>query len=129
MISLILGGIGILLPGLPTTPFVLLAAGLLLRSSDSLYRKLLKNRIFGKYIHRYMKHKGMTLRSKIGSITLMWSMIAFSVYRVDSLHFRIAVILVGLIGTYVMGFRLKTLAPFTDGEDSLSQPDGSPPED
>ena len=46
-----LGFLGIFTPGLPTTPFLLLAAGCYVRSSDSLYSWLLQHKLFGKYIH------------------------------------------------------------------------------
>jgi uncharacterized protein len=106
---LLLAGIGIVLPGLPTTPFVLLAAALFLRSSDTLYNKLLKNRIFGKYLRRYMEQKGMTLKGKISSLILMWIMISLSVYRVENIYFRAVVILLGFIGSAVMLFYIKTV--------------------
>lgn len=109
VLCLLLAGIGIVLPGLPTTPFVLLAAALFLRSSDSLYKNLLKNRIFGKYLQRYMEQKGMTLKEKISSLLLMWVMISLSVYKIENIYFRVSVLILGLIGTGVMGFYIKTV--------------------
>jgi len=101
-LCLALGTFGIILPGLPTTPFVLLAAGLFVRSSDRLYGRLLESRIYGRYLRKYMEKKGMSLRVKITSVLLMWSMITLSVLMVDSSLIRGIIILLGLTGTVVM---------------------------
>jgi uncharacterized membrane protein YbaN (DUF454 family) len=116
-LSLGLGGIGIILPGLPTTPFVLLSAGLFLRSSETLYVKLQSNRVFGKYLRQYSKDKGMSLRVKLISILMMWSMIGLSAYRISHLHFRLTLLVLGLTGTIVMGFIVKTVKPKGDSSD------------
>lgn len=116
MFFLLLAGIGIVLPGLPTTPFVLLAAALFLKSSDTLYNKLLENRVFGKYLRRYMEQKGMTLKGKIISLILMWMMISLSIYRVENIYFRVSVFILGLIGTAVMGFYIDTVLPDEDSQ-------------
>lgn len=109
LVSLMLGGIGIVLPGLPTTPFVLLAAALLFRASDTLYQRLLRNRIFGKYIKRYRERKGMSLRAKTINLILMWVMISLSVYRIEDRLFRIPVVLLGITGTLVILFFIRTV--------------------
>ncbi|MBN2520866.1 MAG: YbaN family protein [Bacteroidales bacterium] len=109
-ISLTLGIIGLFIPGLPTTPFILLTAGLYIRSSDKLYSRLVTSPLIGQYINRYQKNKGMTKKQKIYSISLMWIMIFNSViFLIQSAVTRIIVIIVGLTGTYVMGFIVKTI--------------------
>jgi len=102
---LILGVIGIFVPGLPTTPFLLLTAALYIRSSEKLYRKLISNRVLGPYIHNYRKNKGMTRKQKVFAIVLMWLMISVSVvFFIASPTIRYLLAGVGLIGTVVMGF-------------------------
>lgn len=109
-ISLCLGVIGIFIPGLPTTPFLLLTAALYIRSSDFLYNKLISNRILGKYIRNYSEKKGISLRVKIYSISIMWLMITLSTrFLIDLYWVDILVIFIGFIGTIVMGFVLKTV--------------------
>ncbi|MFX0186460.1 MAG: YbaN family protein [Candidatus Hodarchaeota archaeon] len=71
-ISLILGIIGIVLPILPTTPFLLLAAACFARSSERFYNWLLNNRFLGSYIRNYKEGKGMPKKIKIFTISLLW---------------------------------------------------------
>lgn len=100
-ISLSLGVIGIVVPGLPTTPFVLLAAWLFIRGDETLHRWLSEHRIFGKYLQAYAK--GVSKQVKWRISFFMWGMIALScsLFLEDWL-FRLVVILAGCIGTLVV---------------------------
>ena len=72
-LSLIAGIAGIFVPGLPVTPFLLLTAGLYVRSSQKLYDRLISNRFVGSYISDYRKNNGMTLKSKLLAVAMMAS--------------------------------------------------------
>ena len=72
LISLGLGILGAFLPVLPTTPLLLLAAALFLRSNKRLYDWLMNHPRLGTYISNFMEHKSIPLRVKIVSITLLW---------------------------------------------------------
>jgi len=103
-LSLCIGLIGIFIPGLPTTPFLLLTAALYIRSSDKLYRKVVENRFIGSYVIKYQTNKGMTRSDKIYAISLMWIMIAIScILFIDSNLINLIILMVGVIGTIVMG--------------------------
>ena len=102
--------IGIFLPGLPTTPFLILAAYFYIRSSNKLYNWLINNKILGVYIKGYLSGKGMPLRAKIISLMLMWIFGSFAVLLgiPDSLFFvKIIVFIILLIGTIFL-LRVKT---------------------
>lgn len=71
-ICMALGVIGIFLPLLPTTPFLLLSAALYVRSSDKLYQWLIHQKYLGEYIRNFREHKAIPLRAKIISITMVW---------------------------------------------------------
>lgn len=71
-ISLVLGIIGIFLPLLPTTPFLLLTAALFFRSSPRLYNWLIRQKYLGLYIRNFREHKAIPLHAKITSISLIW---------------------------------------------------------
>ncbi|MFO7574792.1 MAG: YbaN family protein [Bacteroidales bacterium] len=109
-ISLGIGVVGIVVPGLPTTPFLLLTAGLYMRSSDRLYNWLLSTRVCGARIKRWQEKKGMTRREKVLTILMMWSMISVSVvFLLSSSEGRLIVISLGIVGTVVMGFVIRTI--------------------
>lgn len=108
-VSLGLGVLGIFVPGLPTTPFLLLTASLYMRSSKRLYKKLISNKLLGPYLTEFYEKKGMTVKDKIRAISLMWTMIIIStVFFIENIKIDIIIILIGLIGTIVMGFIVKS---------------------
>lgn len=92
-----LGILGIFLPLLPTTPFFLLAAACYARSSKRFYHWLLNNKWFGKYIKNYREGKGIPIKLKILSISLLWFSIIISSFLIgDKLFVRIILILIAI---------------------------------
>lgn len=72
LLSLGLGTLGILLPVLPTTPFLLLSGYCFIRSSDRLYHWLIHHRIFGRYVYNYMTHKAVKKGTKTTALLFLW---------------------------------------------------------
>ena len=72
LISLGLGILGAFLPVLPTTPFLLLAATLFLKSDQRLYDWLMNHPRLGPYIRNFLEHKAIPLRVKVVSVSLVW---------------------------------------------------------
>ncbi|WP_052180719.1 YbaN family protein [Alistipes sp. ZOR0009] len=104
-ISLGCGIVGIVVPGLPTTPFVLLAAWFYVRSSERLHQKLIGNPFFGRYIANY--ERGLSRKSKYRIFILMWMMIILSTSLfIYSWPVRLVVVAAGVIGTGVV-WRIK----------------------
>jgi uncharacterized membrane protein YbaN (DUF454 family) len=111
-LSLVIGVIGIVVPGLPTTAFLLLSAWLYLKSSPRLYNKLISSKYLGPYILEFQEKKGMTKRTKIHAIGTMWVMITVScVFFIKSLTIIVFVLGLGIVGTVVMGFIVRTVDP------------------
>ena len=81
-VSLILGVIGVFMPVLPTTPFLLLSAALYFRSSPRLYEWLLAHPHLGTYIRNFREHKAIPLRVKIVSVTLVWVTLLYCAFGV-----------------------------------------------
>ena len=81
-VSLAFGAIGIFLPILPTTPFLLLSAACYLRSSERMHKWLLGNRWFGEYIKNYQAGRGIPLKTKIVAMTFLWAAILYSSFFV-----------------------------------------------
>ena len=96
--SLVLGAIGIVVPLLPTTPFLLLAAACYMRGSESLYNWLINHRLFGPYIKNYREGKGISLKLKIVLIVLIWITIPLSAFFiVDNLIVRVILFAIAVI--------------------------------
>lgn len=99
ILSVILGVVGIFVPGLPTTPFILLSSWLFYKSSPQLHDRLHLSPL-GKYIRRYESRKGVTWLSKFVSIGCMWIMVCISAFVViENIHLRILLLVLGGIGT------------------------------
>jgi uncharacterized membrane protein YbaN (DUF454 family) len=81
-ISLGLGTIGIFIPVLPTTPFLLISAACYMRSSERLLNWLLNNRWFGKYIKNYQEGRGIPKTTKIIALSFLWITILYSTFFV-----------------------------------------------
>ena len=103
-----LGAIGIVLPLIPTTPFLLLAAACYARGSERFYNWLLNNKYFGSYIRDYREGRGIPLKAKITAIILIWVTIGLSaVFFVPLLPVQILLfVIAGVITTYLL--RLPT---------------------
>jgi len=107
-ISTVIGIVGIFVPILPTTPFLLLAAACYLRSSRKFYNWLLNNRFFGAYVRSYLQGRGMPLKIKVLTILLLWVTIACSsIFAVQALIIRVILVLVA-IGVTVHIILIKT---------------------
>jgi len=78
-ICVVIGVIGIFIPILPTTPFLLLATACYLRSSQRFHSWLMNNRVFGVYIRNYTEGRGMPIKVKLFTITLLWVTIGISI--------------------------------------------------
>jgi uncharacterized membrane protein YbaN (DUF454 family) len=106
-----LGLLGVILPVLPTTPFLLLAAILFSNSSEKFLHWLLTNKLCGGYIRNYREGKGMLLKQKILTISLLWLTIGSSaIFFVDTLWVRIVMGVVA-IGVTTHLVRVKTYRP------------------
>jgi len=93
----VLGIIGIILPVMPTTPFLLMAAAFYARSSAKLYHWLMHNRWFGNYIRNYREGHGIPLRAKIFAISMLWLSIGSSViFAIENHYIRIFLIIVAI---------------------------------
>ena len=103
-IAVILGTIGVVVPGLPTTPFVLLASWCFYKSSPRLQAWLLQS-FLGKYIRDYKEKGGLTMRKRLYIIALMATMVSVSIiFFIPNRTVDIIVGVAGLIGCIVVGF-------------------------
>jgi uncharacterized protein len=110
-LSVFLGVLGIILPLLPTTPFLLLAAFFFARSSDRFLHWLLTNRWFGKYIRNYREGRGIPAREKAISLILLWLTISTSAfYFIENMWIRLLLFAIAAaVTTHLL--RVKTYRP------------------
>lgn len=84
-LCVVLGIIGVFLPLLPTTPFLLLASWCFARGSERLHRWLLSHRVFGDYLRNFEAGRGIPLRAKIVATVLLWSSLLMAMGRFEGL--------------------------------------------
>ena len=107
-LSIILGVIGIFLPLLPTTVFLLLAAACFARSSEHFHNWLLSHPYLGDYIKLYLDGKGIPFKAKIYILIVMWVTILTSIYFVPILMVKVLLPFIALgVSVYIM--RMPTL--------------------
>ncbi|MGB9664424.1 MAG: YbaN family protein [Ignavibacteria bacterium] len=98
-----LGLIGVFVPGLPTTIFMILAAYCFIRTNEKLYNWVVNNKIFGQKVKHFIETKTIPLRGKIHSISAMWLMVILSLLLLkNSIVIKIIVIIAVVIGTIVI---------------------------
>lgn len=102
-ISLVLGFIGIVLPILPTTPFLLLSLFCFIRSSRKLYNFVISNKYLAPYVKDYISGKGIPMKAKKKSIFLLWITIGFSVvFVVEKALLRLLLLIIaGSVSIYI----------------------------
>ncbi|MEZ5020573.1 MAG: YbaN family protein [Bacteroidales bacterium] len=94
-VSLALGILGIFIPVLPTTPFVILSTALFLKSSPALYNRVIHGRLTARYLTPQSRK-----RTGYYALTVMWLMIIMSViFLTEQTLIRFLLIAVGVTGT------------------------------
>lgn len=108
-IFVVLGAFGVILPGLPTTPFLILAAACYIRSSQRLYDWLIANKTFGPYLKDYRECKGIPKRAKKIALIMMTIFVGYAViFALDDLTIRIAVLALGMFGFYYVAYKVPS---------------------
>lgn len=126
-LSIVFGVIGLFLPIIPTTPFLLLAGACYMRSSEKHHKRLLENKWLGPYLKDYYEDKGIPLYAKIISISFLWVSLSVSmVFFAKTLWVRIILIGIGA-GVTIFLLRQKTKKPevLENTYDEISTQEGS----
>ncbi|MFE8072742.1 YbaN family protein [Marinobacteraceae bacterium S3BR75-40.1] len=112
-LALASGVLGIFLPLLPTTPFLLLAAACFLRSSPAFYHWLVGHPRLGPFVNNYLDGKGMPRKAKVYTLVLLWSSIGFSLWWVPLLPVRLLLITIAFsVSLYIL--RLPVIDPYSN---------------
>ncbi|MDD4821302.1 MAG: YbaN family protein [Bacteroidales bacterium] len=109
-VSFILGIIGIFVPLLPTTPFLLLSAACWLRGSQKLYDWLLNQRCLGPYIRNFYEYKAIPLRAKIISVSLIWiTLLNCAIWIVKPIFLKVLLIALAIaISWHILSYKTMT---------------------
>jgi uncharacterized membrane protein YbaN (DUF454 family) len=117
-----LGVLGMFLPLLPTTPFLLLAATCYARSSERFYRWLVTNRWCGEYIRNYREGRGIPLKQKAVTILLLWLTIGSTAWLAVSQWWVRCILLGVAVGVTIHLVKAKTYRPKAKPGPSLGEP-------
>lgn len=107
LLSLGFGILGVFVPLLPTTPFLLLSAYCFIRSSDKLYNWLIGNKFLGHYIHNYIENRAIEPRVKWFTIALLWISILTSVFTLSVAIWIKVLLLMIAVGVTIHVLSLK----------------------
>lgn len=128
--SIALGLIGIFVPLLPTTPFIILAIWLFSKSSDKFYNALLQHKICGPPVQDYISGRGIKMKYKVSALIFMWLSLLAS-YLLSFAHpdaWWVRVIL-PLVGTYVTYFiSSKPTCPDNKADEEETQTENTQPQ-
>ncbi len=108
-ISLILGVLGIFLPVLPTTPFLLLTAAFYFKASNRMYNWLMNHKCFGTYIRNFREHRAIPLKAKIVSVTMLWGTLIYCALGVSNNLWLSLLFIAIAIGVTIHILSYKTL--------------------
>ena len=108
-IALALGAVGVVLPVLPTTPFLLLASLCFVRGSDKFDRWFKETKLYKKHLDGFVKNREMTLKQKIVILVFADTMMMIPVILIDSTIMRISILLVIVVKLWYFIFRIKTV--------------------
>lgn len=111
LISFVLGAIGVALPILPTTPFLLLASFCFAKGSERFNTWFINTKIYKKHLESFVKERAMTLKQKVCLLAFADFMLAFPLIILDNLHVKIFLITLILFKFYYFIFRIKTIKP------------------
>ncbi len=107
LISLALAILGIILPLLPTTPFLLLSAALFMKSSTRLYNWLMNHKYLGKYLQNYIHHKTISTKTKVSAISLLWiTILASVIFIIEKAVIKIVLLAIAIAVTiHILSFK------------------------
>ena len=108
-LAVALGAIGIVVPGLPTTVFFIIAAACFGRSSPRFERWVLELPRIGPMVQSHRAGLGMPRRAKVVALSMMWTAIAISAVLLrDRVAIVVAVIVLGMVGSAYVLWRVPT---------------------
>lgn len=106
-LALVLAFLGLFLPLLPTTPFLLLASACYVRGSDRMYHWLMHNRLFGEHLRAIRAKEGIPMRAKLSALLFLWGSLSWSAWMMPVAWARPLLLIPG-IGVTIYLLRMPT---------------------
>ena len=116
LLSFAIGAIGVILPILPTTPFLLLASFCFVRGSEKFDRWFKSTKMYKKHLESFVNEKAMTMKQKVMILLFVNIMLAIPIILVDNLHMRLFLLGLICIKLYYFIFKIKTIKPYAINE-------------
>ncbi len=116
LLSFAIGAIGVILPILPTTPFLLLASFCFVRGSEKFDRWFKSTKMYKKHLESFVNEKAMTMKQKVMILLFVNIMLAIPIILVDNLHMRLFLLGLICIKLYYFIFKIKTIKPCSVNE-------------
>ena len=109
LIAFALGFIGVILPVLPTTPFLLLASFCFTRGSEKFNNWFINTKVYKKHMKSFVDERSMTLKQKIIILSFADFMLMFPLIKIDNIYMRVTLILLIAFKLYYFIFKIKTV--------------------
>ena len=109
LLAFAIGAIGVVLPVLPTTPFLLLASFCFVRGSEKFDRWFKSTKIYKKHLESFIKEKAMTMKQKVTLLLFVNTMLLVPMILIDSIHMRIFLTCLICVKLYYFTFKIKTI--------------------
>lgn len=106
-----LGGLGVVLPVLPTTPFLLLASYFFAKGSERFNKWFISTKLYKNYLEDFIRDRAMELKTKIKILLSASAMLLLAAYMVDILPFRIFIGFIFIYKYYYFARRIRTIKP------------------
>ena len=113
IIAALLGAVGVVLPVLPTTPFLLLAAFCFARSSQRFYDWFVSTSLYQKHLDSFIKHRAMTRKTKVALLSFASTMLLLAMVFMNNLYLRIFLLCLMIFKYYYFLFRIETIEEAT----------------
>ena len=108
--SMVLGAVGVILPVLPTTPFLLLSAWCFAKSSQRFHNWFISTRLYKNHLDSFVRERSMTLKTKISLLAFASSMLLLAMYFMNSIWLRLFLFALMLFKYYYFLFKIKTIS-------------------
>lgn len=111
---LVIGAIGVVLPVLPTTPFLLAASFFFARGSEKFNKWFLSTKLYENHLESFIESRTMTLKTKARILSLSTIMLIIAIYLVNNIYARLTIICVIIYKYYYFIFNIRTFKPRSD---------------